>query len=163
MLHSFPLLLRQLSELIPATDWTNRGTGAFSLVEQAWHLADLEVEGYGMRLTRILTEDTPALPDFRGDVVAAQRDYLHLPLGPALDRFASARAANLAQIAAATEEQRARTGEQDGVGTVTFARVAEMMAEHDASHVGELLTLCHDLGIPAPDELRATSPPSSTP
>lgn len=155
MLDTFPLLLRRLSELIPPEQWTNRGTGAFSLVEQAWHLADLEVEGYGVRLTRILSEDVPELPDFRGDIIAAERDYQHLPLEPALELFATARAANLARLASATEEQRARTGEQAGVGTVTFARVAEMMAEHDASHVAELLTLCHDLGIQAPDELRA--------
>jgi hypothetical protein len=35
MLDSFPLLLRRLSDLIPAAHWTNRGTGAFSLIEQA--------------------------------------------------------------------------------------------------------------------------------
>ena len=48
--------------------------GGFSLVEQAWHLADLEREGYGERIRRLLAEEDPALPDFDGARVAAERE-----------------------------------------------------------------------------------------
>lgn len=121
--------------------------GGLALVENAWHLADLEVEGYGLRLRRLLAETSPALPDFPGDIIARERDYLHLPLAPALDRFARARAENLALINAASADDKLRTGKQEGVGTVTFERVVAMMAEHDAGHADEIAALREELGI----------------
>ncbi|HEU4887766.1 MAG TPA: DinB family protein, partial [Thermoanaerobaculia bacterium] len=68
-------------------------------------------------------------------------------LAPALERFEQARAGNMALIDAASDEDRGRSGEQEGVGTVTFARVVEMMAEHDASHAAELAALREELGF----------------
>ncbi|MCI0572664.1 MAG: hypothetical protein L0Y66_18070 [Myxococcaceae bacterium] len=48
----------------------------FALVEHAWHLADLEREGFGTRLHRLLDEEHPSLPDFPGDRIALERHYL---------------------------------------------------------------------------------------
>lgn len=147
-LAAFPSVVRQLIESAPPELLTRRAAnGGFALIENAWHLADLEAEGYGVRLRRLLKETSPSLPDFQGDVIAADRDYLHLPLEPALERFEQARAGNMALIAAASDEDRGRSGEQEGVGTVTFARVVEMMAEHDASHAAELAALREELGF----------------
>ncbi len=147
-LAAFPSVVRRWMESVPQELLTKQpAAGGFALVENAWHLADLEVEGYGVRLRRLLAESSPALPDFQGDVIARERDYLHLPLGPALDRFERARAENIALIHAATESDRRRSGEQEGVGTVTFERVVEMMAEHDASHAEEIAALRRELGI----------------
>ncbi|HEU4887573.1 MAG TPA: DinB family protein, partial [Thermoanaerobaculia bacterium] len=126
-LATFPAVVRQLIESAPPDLLTRRAAnGGFALIENAWHLADLEAEGYGVRLRRLLKETSPSLPDFQGDVIAADRDYLHLPLAPALERFEQARAGNMALIDAASDEDRGRSGEQEGVGTVTFARVVEM-------------------------------------
>jgi hypothetical protein len=147
-LASFPSAVRRWMESVPQELLTKQpAAGGLALVENAWHLADLEVEGYGVRLRRLLAESSPALPDFQGDVLARERDYLHLPLAPALDRFEQARAENLALIHAATDADRRRTGEQEGVGIVTFAHVVEMMAEHDASHADEIAALRRELGI----------------
>jgi hypothetical protein len=125
---------------------TRDSAGNFALVEQVWHLADLEEEGYTVRITRILGETNPSLPDFRGDVVARERRYIEQALAPALQRFESARAANIARLSALTDEQWRRAGTQEGAGEVTLARVAEMMTEHDASHTEELRVLIAELG-----------------
>lgn len=147
-LATFPADVRRLIESAPVDLLRTRAAnGGFALIENAWHLADLEAEGYGVRLRRLLKEASPSLPDFQGDAVAADRDYLHLPLAPALERFEHARAENMALIHAASDEDRQRSGEQEGVGTVTFARVVEMMAEHDASHAAELAALREELGF----------------
>jgi len=147
-LASFPSAVRRWMESVPQELLTKQpAAGGLALVENAWHLADLEVEGYGVRLRRLLAESSPALPDFQGDVIARERDYLHLPLAPALDRFERARAKNIALIDAATETDRHRAGQQEGVGTVTFERVVAMMAEHDASHADEIAALRRELGI----------------
>ena len=145
-LASFPSMVRRLIESMPQEWIAQRPTsGGFSMLENAWHLADLEVEGYGVRLRRLLDETHPSLPDFRGDAVAEERGYRHLELAPALERFERARAENMKLIAAASEEDRRRTGEQEGVGVVTFARVVEMMAEHDQGHAEELHALAQEL------------------
>jgi DinB superfamily len=147
-LAAFPSVLRRVTESAPPELLTKRSAaGGFALVEVAWHLADLEVEGYGVRLRRLVEESHPSLPDFRGDVVASERDYLRLPLAPALERFEKARAANVARIEAASAEDRQRAGEQEGAGTVTFERVVAMMVEHDTGHAEELTALCQELGI----------------
>jgi hypothetical protein len=147
-LATFPAVVRQLTESAPPELLTRRASnGGFALIENAWHLADIEVEAYGVRLRRLLREKSPSLLNFQGDVLAKDRDYLNLPLEPALERFEKARAENLALIAAASAEDRQRSGEQEGVGAVTFERVVEMMAEHDASHAAELAVLREELGI----------------
>jgi len=146
-LRTFPFILRRMLESVPPELLTKRSaSGMFSCVENAWHLADLEVEGYGPRLRRLLSEDSPSLPDFRGDVIAEQRNYNSLTLGGALERFERARAENVALIEAASDEDKKRAGEQEGVGTVTFERVVAMMREHDEGHAAELKSLLGELG-----------------
>ncbi|HYC91980.1 MAG TPA: DinB family protein [Thermoanaerobaculia bacterium] len=142
-LRAFPQQLRELIARVPPERLRMRlADGTFAAVEQAWHLADLEVEGYGERIRRIEAEDEPELADFRGDVVAAERKYLELELEPALVRFEEARARNVAALESARD--RSRAGHQEGVGRVTLARIAEMMAEHDAGHAAELHALLQE-------------------
>ncbi|MDQ3281103.1 MAG: DinB family protein [Acidobacteriota bacterium] len=147
-LAAFPAVVRRIVEAADPSLRTKRpSTGLFALVEQAWHLADLEVEGYGVRIKRILTEDNPSLPDFRGDVVARERNYLALDVNAGLTRFADARARNLARLAQLTAAQWQRAGVQEGVGVVTLERLALMMREHDASHEEELGEVGGELGV----------------
>lgn len=112
--------------------------GTFAPVEQCWHLADLEREGYGLRIRRLLDEDAPALPDFDGARVAEERRYRTLSLAEGLRAFAEARSANLAALEALTDAQWSRAGTQEGVGAVMLCDVPVMMAEHDAAHRGEI-------------------------
>ncbi len=138
-LRTFPTKLRELVAAVPQERLRVRGEGGtFAAIEQAWHLADLEVEGYGERIRRILDEESPELQDFRGDVVAEQRKYLELEIEPALRRFEEARAKNVVALERADLQ---RAGNQEGVGRVTLARIAEIMAEHDAGHAAELHAL----------------------
>lgn len=147
-LRTFPAELRALLATAPHTRLRQRAAdGTFALIEQAWHLADLEAEGYGARIEKMLAEDDPQLPDFQGDVVAEERRYLELELEPALAKFEDARARNVARIERLTTEQLQRSGEQEGVGRVTIARVVEMMAEHDAGHAREVRALLHELSV----------------
>jgi len=124
--------------------------GGFSFVEQVWHLADLEVEGYGLRIDRILNEDNPSLADFDGAQVARDRQYRSLSLADGLARFAEARARSLAILADLTPSQWDRTGTQAGVGSLRLSDVPRMMAEHDASHREEIRELLGE-APPGPD------------
>ena len=112
--------------------------GTFGPVEQCWHLADLEREGFGARIRRLLNEVEPQLPDFDGAAVARERDYRSRSLAEGLAAFRAARSENLAALQAVRAEAWTRGGTQDGVGPVALCDIPAMMAEHDAAHRSEI-------------------------
>lgn len=112
--------------------------GAFSPVEHCWHLADLEREGYAVRLTRLLTETEPVLPDFDGSRIAADRQYRMKSLAAAIEAFRESRRANLLAFAALREADWSRAGSQEGVGRVAVCDLPAMMAQHDRTHRDEI-------------------------
>ena len=116
-------------------------SGGFALVEQIWHLADLEREGYGVRIRRILCEDEPYLADFDGDRVARERDYKRLDLAAGLEAFAIARGRNVRKLRSIHNSDWKRRGHQDNFGTISLEDVPRMMAEHDRAHTSEVADL----------------------
>ena len=112
--------------------------GALAPVEQCWHLADLEREGYGRRIERLLGESAPFLADFDGARIARERAYRSRSLAEGLAAFRQARGENLARFRALSTEQWQRDGRQEGVGPVALCDIPAMMAEHDAGHRGEI-------------------------
>jgi hypothetical protein len=112
--------------------------GAFAPVAQCWHLADLEREGYGVRIRRLRAETAPALPDFDGARLARERDYASRSLAAGLAAFRAARRENLAALRALGGEEWTRGGTQEGVGPIMLCDVPAMMAEHDAGHRDEI-------------------------
>jgi hypothetical protein len=112
--------------------------GGFSPVEHCWHLADLEREGYGLRIGRLLNELEPVLPDFDGGRIAEERQYRKRSLPEAIRTFREARLANLTALSALSEAEWARSGRQEGVGPLALCDLPSMMAEHDRAHRVEI-------------------------
>ena len=112
--------------------------GSFSPVEQCWHLADLEREGFRSRIGRLLNENDPELPDFDGARVAEERRYRTLSLAEGLRAFRAARAETLALLRTIEGETWKRAGRQEGVGVVMLCDLPSRMAQHDAAHRGEI-------------------------
>lgn len=119
--------------------------GGFSLVEHVWHMADLEREGYGERIGRILGEHEPDLPDFEGDRIARERRYGERDAHEGLRLFTAARVRNMSALRRATRADHARAATQQGVGRITLADVPQMMAEHDRSHREEIQALLAEI------------------
>jgi hypothetical protein len=146
-----PALLREIAAALDETGRRRRpAAGGFALVEHAWHLADLEREGYGARIHRLLAEAAPALSDFDGDRIAREREYLSGDTGLALEVFAGARRRNLERLAGLDAAALSRRGTQEGVGEITLGRVPQMMAAHDAGHLQELAALLAELAPTSP-------------
>ena len=143
------LLTRALGAVAPAARRVRPPAGGFSLAEHAWHLADLEREGYGARITRILAEDRPSLADFDGDRAAREREYLRADVGLGVEVFAQARRRNVERLSALGAPELARPAVQDGVGDLVLSALPAMMAEHDRQHAAELAALLDALGAPA--------------
>jgi hypothetical protein len=154
MLELFPGILQPIVDGTPEALWRQRSrAGGFALVEQAWHLADLEVEAYAVRIERLLSEEHPSFADFAGDVVARERRYLDLDLRVGLARYVAARDANRERLRRVQPDQWQRGGTQEKVGEITLAGVAASMVEHDHAHANELVILLPELGIAVPEEL----------
>ena len=115
--------------------------GGFSFVEQAWHLHDVEVEGYAARIARILESDAPELADFDGLRIAAERDYNARDFAEAAAGFRAARRATVRAVEGLAEHQLGRTGVFAPSRVVTLGEVLEAMRAHDAEHRAELRTL----------------------
>jgi hypothetical protein len=110
----------------------------FSPIEQCWHLADLEREGFGERMRRLRAEEKPALPDFDGEAIARERNYRAKSLADGLAAFCHAREENIAFIASIGAGEWSRDGVQEGVGPVALCDIPVMMSEHDAAHRAEI-------------------------
>jgi hypothetical protein len=111
----------------------------FSPVEQVWHLADLEREGFAVRIDRLARGGSPHLPDFDGTAIARARNYRALSLADGIASFRAARAGNIAVLRGiASAEVWARSGTQDGVGTVSLCDMPAFMSQHDAAHRAEI-------------------------
>jgi DinB family protein len=151
-----PSLLAQVAAQVPGVLVRVR-SGPFALVEHAWHILDLEREGFGERVRRLLAEENPFLPDFDGERIAREREYLNSDLAPALAAFAAAREETLRSLRAVSSEQWARSGRQEGVGTVRLSDLPRRMLDHDFAHLNEIADLLADLmpSHPMIDELRA--------
>lgn len=134
------------SRVAPGDVRTPPADGSFSFVEQVWHLADLEREGYGVRVRRILCEEEPDLADFDGTRIALERRYRELDAPDALHAFARERTRNIDALRRATPAQLARGATQAGVGRITLADVPRMMADHDRGHRLEIEELLAVLG-----------------
>jgi hypothetical protein len=153
-LESTPALLARAAAELPEDRVRHRGTaGGFSLIEHVWHLADLEREGYGVRIRRLLTEDEPLLSNFEGDRIARERVYLRRDLAEGLLAFTTARTRNLQKLREATAEDWKRAGKQEGIGRIELSDVPRMMTEHDRAHgieIAELVSELRDRIAPPP-------------
>jgi len=133
------MFLEQRFASLPAAETVKEGPNqTFSPVEQSWHLADLEAEGFGTRIRRLLLEGEPTLPDFDGGRIAREREYRSRSLSEGLSAFRSARDTNLALWRGLDVDQWSRAGTQEGVGRIMLCDLPRMMAEHDDSHRAEI-------------------------
>jgi len=138
-LHSTPAQVAETVDGLPLNAITIRpDSGDFSLLENVCHLRDIEVEGYSVRIRRILSEDNPKLADINGGKLAAERDYNNQNLSAALSAFTEARWQNLSVLKELSDEQFERTGELEGSGQVMLNRLLELMCDHDSDHVDEM-------------------------
>ena len=141
-LEEMPGHVRQLAAGMAAQDlkW-KPSDDEFSVLEQVCHLRDLEREGYGVRIKKLLAEHRPRLPDFCGGRIARERDYNRQDFESALREFALARRENVRVMKRLSPEQLNESGHLEGVGAITLGELFLLMREHDRSHKAELSDL----------------------
>ena len=144
-LAAFPPQLEAHYAAIPAGyehwkpgSWEGIPSEHFTALEQVWHVLDVEVEGYQVRIARTLDEDTPLLPSIDSEAVALQRDYGARKAEDAFVRFRQARASTIAVLATLDESRLARRAVFEGYGPTTLRGLVHFLCSHDQQHLAGL-------------------------
>jgi hypothetical protein len=137
-----PTEVRRLADglSLNETRWNPPGD-EFSVVENVCHLRDIELDGYAVRINRILQEDQPFLTDLNGAKLAVDRAYNSQDLSSAMEAFTQARENNVRIIRELSSAQLERTGTLEDIGEITLRRLLDLMQEHDNVHLNELVNL----------------------
>lgn len=142
-LGAMPAKLKDIVARLPRETWRRKpANGGFSLLEHVCHLRDIDADGYGVRLERMLKEERPILVDLDGDALAKERDYQSQDVVEALSGFTAARREIAARLAKVTPEERQRSGLMAG-RDITIEELAGIMLTHDSEHLDQL----HDLYV----------------
>jgi hypothetical protein len=113
---------------------------AFSLRESLLHLRDIDVEGYEIRIIRLLSERLPQFPEIDGAALARERNYNAQPVTPALEEFTASRVRSIARLRAMEPADLKRIG-HIGVRPVTLEMLLEQWIRHDSEHLAEMTHL----------------------
>jgi len=92
----------------------------WSIKEIMCHLRDMECESYLARYTRMLSEETPFLPNVDQDRLAAERDYINQDARAALAEFKTLRAQTIATLEAAPPAEWSRAGMHEAAGLLSI-------------------------------------------
>ena len=142
-LEAAPGFVTEALGLLPEGEWDLRPQGAeFSLREQVCHLRDIELEGYLVRIHRIVAESAPLLVDLDGSRLARERDYASQDARAAAADFRALRAANVAKLRDLPASAWERTGSFAPGSSFTLRELAEMMLAHDREHCDQIGQLC---------------------
>jgi hypothetical protein len=141
-LRAFPEQLEQLYAAVPAggadwapASWEGIPSETFTAIEQICHIRDIEIDGYHVRLRRLLDEDAPTLVSIDSYQVARERGYPDAPVPEILSAFRQARAQTVDLLASLNAEQWERKGSFEGYGPVTVKGLVHYLCSHDQQHI----------------------------
>ena len=138
-LEAMPNFLMKAFADLPKIDLTMPGPNeSFCPVEHVWHLADLERQGFAIRIRRLQNGGDPQLPDFDGASVAREGNYKARRFEEGIASFRAARKENIATFRSLATADWLNTGKQEGVGSVSLCDIPALMAEHDEIHRMEI-------------------------
>ena len=144
-LGAFPGQLEQLYACIPDThanwapaSWEGIPSETFTAVEQICHIRDIELDGYHVRLRRLLAEDNPSLESIDSYQVAKERGYPDAATTEIFAAFRSARAETVRMLEALADSQWSRSGVFEGYGPVTVKGLVHFLCSHDQQHLAGL-------------------------
>ncbi len=105
----------------------------FTLREAIAHLADWETV-FRERFERVVSEDSPVLPNIDEGQRAIDRDYGRTDWREQLALFESRRAENLEFLKGLKIESWARTGNRPEIGNMSLYDLVQLMPLHDSYH-----------------------------
>jgi len=155
-LSSFPDALERVLGEVPETSlrwvptsWDGIPSEQFTVLEQVCHVRDIEIDGYRVRIRRMVEETNPVLADIESYELAAERHYADADPREALATFRAARLETVKTIASLSEAQLARTGSFGSYGSLTLKGLIHFLCSHDQQHLAGLQWLLGKMSAPA--------------
>jgi hypothetical protein len=107
----------------------------FSPIGQVCHVRDIEIDGYQVRIARMLAEEHPDLVSLDGYEMAESRNYEGSDGRDALAAFRSARAATIELLEGLTPDQLERRGTFAEYGELSLKSLVHYLSMHDSLHL----------------------------
>jgi len=143
-LAEFPARLARTFQAIPSArrnwqpdSWEGIPSEQFAPLSQLCHVRDIEIDGYHVRLKRMLEERSPHLESLDGYELARQRDYENENSATVLATISAARERTLVIVRSLTEAQLSRTGHFEG-HELTVKGLIHLLCSHDQQHLAGL-------------------------
>ena len=127
--------------------WEGIPSERLTPIEQAWHLRDIEIDGYRERFRRTLAEAQPILPDLDGEGLARERHYASRDPDEALREFRAAREENVALLRSLSPSDFDRVAVFEGA-PVTLRTLVHTLCSHDLQHLSGLQWLLGRMATP---------------
>lgn len=138
----FPEQLEQMYHSVPKDyarwspeSWEGIPSETFTAIEQICHVRDIEIDGYRIRLKRMLEETNPSLESIDSYAIAQQRNYSAADPLDVLNTFKSARHLTVQSLQGLTETQLSRAGWFEGYGQLTVRALIHYLCSHDQQHL----------------------------
>ena len=144
-LEAFPQQLEAHYAVIPSAfknwappSWEGVPSEPLTAIEQICHVRDIEIEGYGVRFRRTLSESNPTLASIDTEALAKERAYGTSDADAALADFREARLKTVALLKDLGPEQFDRTAMFEGYGAVSMRSLVHYLCSHDQQHLAGL-------------------------
>lgn len=115
--------------------WDGFPGETFSALGQVCHVRDIEIDGYQVRIARLLREEQPRLVSLDSYALARERRYREQDPVAALSAFRSARAQTIEMLRGVRAADWSRRGHFEGYGPVTLTGLVHFLASHDRQHL----------------------------
>lgn len=142
MLAQTPGRLEALFRLVPVERWgwePDNWEGVpgerFSALGTLCHVRDIEIDGYHVRIRRMLEEQEPDLVSVDGYRLAQERAYGQTDPALALAAFREARALTTQMLGRLDARQLARRGRFAEHGEITLRGLIHYLCSHDDQHL----------------------------
>jgi hypothetical protein len=141
-LASMPDALERVFAHVPAEarewepeSWDGFPGETFSASGQVCHVRDIEIDGYRVRIARLLKEERPLLVSIDSYALARERRYGEQDPIAALSDFRKARTETVETLRSLRSVDWSRRGRFEGYGPVTLAGLVHFLRSHDQQHL----------------------------
>lgn len=141
-LAAMPAQFEQVFRLVPRAHWHWQPDSwegipgeRFTPVGQACHVRDIEIDGYQVRIRRLLEEQEPDLASIESYDLARERNYAAADPASAIAAFRAARAETVRVLGTLNTGQLARRGTFAEYGSLTLEGLVHYLCSHDQQHL----------------------------
>jgi hypothetical protein len=138
VIRSTPIVLRALFAGLPAEVVLAPNPEGWSLKDIVAHLNDAESIAFVERISRLLTEERPAIQSIDPPARLAAGGYGARDLNELLDDLTRQRVEHAAWLESFGFVDLARAGEHDTVGEIRVSDIAHQWAAHDMAHLRQM-------------------------